>query len=185
MVLVLATLVIQQAIAFSTKKIKPEFNKISPAENLKKKYGTKGLLDFLKDMAKMLFAGGLAAVFLYGFARHYYASSAVELGQFFNFTFTQVLTLFLIFGAFQFALAAVDLPLQRQLHAKLAEQRERTLLFPGFYHHDGNMGFNDQAQVVAGIHGVIGSVPHLAIPGMTGAGSPRKHRDRAAYHDRQ
>ena len=74
---------------------------------------------------------------------------------------------------------------QRQLHAKLAEQCERTLLFPSFYHHDGNMGFNDQAQIVAGIHGVIGSVPRRAIPGMTGAGSPRKHRDRAAYHDRQ
>ncbi len=124
-VMVLATLVIQQGIAFSMKKIKPEFNKISPVENLKKKYGAKGLLDFAKDMAKMLFAGGLAAVFLYRFAQHYYASSAVELGQFFNFTFSQVLTLFLIFGAFQFALAAVDLPLQRQLHAnKLKMTRE-------------------------------------------------------------
>ena len=123
--LVLGTLIIQQAVAFSFKKIKPEFNKISPAKNLKKKYGAKGILDFLKDMAKMLFAGGLAAVFLYGFAQHYYASSAVELGQFFNFTFSQVLTLFLIFGAFQFALAAIDLPLQRQLHAnKLKMSRE-------------------------------------------------------------
>ena len=123
--LVLATLVIQQSIAFSAKKIKPEFNKISPTENLKKKYGTKGLLDFLKDMAKMFFAGGLAAVFLYGFAQHYYASSAVELSDFFNFTFGQVLTLFLIFGVFQFVLAAIDLPLQRQLHSnKLKMSRE-------------------------------------------------------------
>jgi flagellar biosynthesis protein FlhB len=119
--LVLGTLVIQQSVAFSAKKIKIEFNKISPTENLKKKYGTKGLLDFLKDMAKMLFAGGLAAVFLYGFAQHYYASSAVQLGQFFNFTFSQVL----IFGVFQFALAAIDLPLQRQLHSnKLKMSRE-------------------------------------------------------------
>ncbi|KCZ51063.1 hypothetical protein HY29_06835 [Hyphomonas beringensis] len=124
-VLVTGTLIIQQAITFSTKKIKMEFNKISPAENLKKKYGAKGILDFLKDMAKMLFAGGLAAVFLYNFAQHYYASSALELAHFFDFTFAQVLGLFLIFGVFQFALAAIDFPLQRQLHAnKLKMSRE-------------------------------------------------------------
>lgn len=115
--LILATLVSQRAIAFSLKKIKPDMNKISPAENLKKKYGTKGMLDFAKDTAKMLFAGLIAAVFLFGFAQNYYASSAVELGHFFDFTFQQVLTLILLFGAFQFALAAIDLPLQRQLHA--------------------------------------------------------------------
>lgn len=124
-VIVLGALIVQQAIAFSTKKIKPDAKKLSPAENLKKKYGPKGLLDFLKDTAKLMFAGAIASVFLFNFARTYYASSAIEMGQFFEFTFQQVMILFMLFGIFYFVLAAIDLPLQRQLHAnKLKMTRE-------------------------------------------------------------
>ncbi|WP_300394390.1 flagellar type III secretion system protein FlhB [Henriciella sp.] len=122
---VLIALVVQRAIAFSAKKIKPDAKKLSPAENLKKKYGPKGLLDFLKDTAKMLFAGLIASVFLWHFVQNYYGSSAVQKGQFFQFTFSQVMLLFTLFGAFYFVLAAVDLPLQKQLHAnKLKMTRE-------------------------------------------------------------
>ncbi|WP_300380684.1 EscU/YscU/HrcU family type III secretion system export apparatus switch protein [Henriciella sp.] len=122
---VLLALIIQRAIAFSAKKIKPDMKKLNPAENLKKKYGPKGLLDFLKDTAKMLFAGVIASVFLYSFAQNYYASSAVHEGQFFQFTFSQVMMLFTVFGIFYFVLAAIDLPIQKQLHAnKLRMTRE-------------------------------------------------------------
>lgn len=116
-VIVIGALILQGSIAFSTKKIQPDMKKLNPAENLKKKYGPKGLLDFAKDTAKMLFVGFLAAIFLYLFVDHYYASSAVQLSKFFQFTFTQVMMLILIFCAFQFVLAAVDLPIQRQMHA--------------------------------------------------------------------
>ena len=116
-VFVLVALVVQQAIAFSTKKIKPDVKKLSPAENLKKKYGPKGLLDFLKDTAKMLFAGLIASIFLYTFVQNYYGSSAVQKGQMFQFTFAHVMFLFVLFAAFYFALAAIDLPLQKRLHA--------------------------------------------------------------------
>lgn len=114
---ILAALVVQRAIAFSAKKIKPDMKKLMPAENLKKKYGPKGLLDFLKDTAKMLFAGLIAAIFLWHFVQSYYGSSAVQKGQMFEFTFAQVMLLFTLFAAFYFVLAAVDLPLQKQLHA--------------------------------------------------------------------
>ncbi len=116
-VLVLGALVLQSAIAFSAKKIKPDIKKISPPDNLKKKYGPKGLLDFAKDTAKMLFAGLIASIFLYIFVDSYYASSAVQMGQFFQFTFSQVLALIMFFCLFQFVLAAIDLPIQRQMHA--------------------------------------------------------------------
>lgn len=116
-VLVLGALILQQSIAFSAKKIKPDMKKLNPAENLKKKYGPKGLLDFAKDTAKMLFAALIAGVFLYVFVDKYYASSAVQLGQFFQFTYTQVIALIMFFCLFQFALAVVDLPIQRQMHA--------------------------------------------------------------------
>lgn len=123
--LVFGALVIQRAIAFSTKKIKPDFNKLSPAENLKKKYGPKGLLDFLKDTVKMLFAGAIASAFLYFFVTNYYSSSSVQKGEFLAFTFGQVMILFMLFAAFYFILAAIDLPMQRQLHAnKLKMTRE-------------------------------------------------------------
>ncbi|MGB3624564.1 MAG: flagellar type III secretion system protein FlhB [Henriciella sp.] len=116
-VLVIGALLLQGSIAFSAKKIKPDMKKLNPAENIKKKYGPKGLLDFARDTAKMLFVGFLGAIFLYIFVDKYYASSAVQLSQFFQFTFSQVMLLILIFCAFQFVLAAIDLPIQRQMHA--------------------------------------------------------------------
>lgn len=116
-VMAILMLVITQSVAVSAKKIKPELKKISPIENLKKKYGGSGLIDFAKDTAKMLFAGVIASVFLFQFAREYYASSAIQTGQIFNFTFGQVLRLIGAFAIFQFCLAAIDFPIQRLLHS--------------------------------------------------------------------
>jgi len=114
---VILVLIVQRAIAFSTKKIKPEMKKINPVENIKNKYGAKGLLDFLKDAAKMIFAGIIAAYFMLYFATEYYAGSAMGRGQLADFTLTQILKLILYFAAFQIVLALLDVPLQRYLHA--------------------------------------------------------------------
>ena len=122
---ILIALVGQSSISFSVKKIEADMKKLSPMENLKKKYGARGLLDFAKDTVKLSFAAIIAVVFLAQLARDYYASSAVQAGQFAEFTFTQVLKLILWFLIFQFVLAAIDLPLQRRLHAnKLRMSRE-------------------------------------------------------------
>ncbi|MBY9065736.1 flagellar type III secretion system protein FlhB [Hyphomonas sp. WL0036] len=123
--IVLVSLIVQRAISFSTKKIKPDMKKINPVDNIKNKYGTKGITDFLKDTAKMLFAGLLGTLFLVQFTRDYYGASAVETADFYQFTFNQVLRLILYFFAFQFLLAAIDLPLQWRIHAnKLKMSRE-------------------------------------------------------------
>lgn len=114
---VILVLVVQRAIAFSTKKIKPEMKKINPVENIKNKYGAKGMLDFLKDAAKMIFAGIIAAYFMLYFATEYYAGSAMGRGQLADFTLTQILKLIMYFAAFQIVLALLDVPLQRYLHA--------------------------------------------------------------------
>ena len=126
-VLVLAAVIVQGAVAFSTKSIKPDMNKLNPAENLKKKYGPKGLIDFGKDTAKMLFAGLLASLFLYHFVENYYASSAVQLSQFFQFTFSQVTAIIIIFCVFQFALGGADFFIQRQLHANKLKMTRQEL----------------------------------------------------------
>lgn len=124
-VIVILTLVASRSIAFSTKKIKPDPKKLSPIDNLKKKYGKSGLTDFAKDTAKMIFAGLIASVFLFQFARNYYASSAINSGDIAQFTFEQVLNLIIAFGIFQFALAVIDFPLQQNLHAtKIKMTRE-------------------------------------------------------------
>jgi flagellar biosynthetic protein FlhB len=115
--IVLLSLVAQRSISFSAKKIQADPKKLSPFENLKKKYGAKGLLDFLKDTVKLIFAATLAIVFLVQLAQVYYASSAIQRGQVAEFTFCQVLKLIFGFLLFQFVLAAIDLPLQRRLHA--------------------------------------------------------------------
>lgn len=123
--IVLVALIVQQAISFSMKKIELDVKKISPMENFKKRYEMRGLLDFLKDTVKMLFAGVIGTVFLVQFVESYYASAEMQMGDFYQFTFDQTLRLILYFLAFQVALALIDLPLQRQLHMnKLKMSRE-------------------------------------------------------------
>ncbi|MCI4644711.1 MAG: flagellar type III secretion system protein FlhB [Hyphomonadaceae bacterium] len=114
---VLVALIVQRSVTFSMDKIKPKLKNLSPAENLKKKYGPRGITDFLKDTVKLIFSGIIAAVFLFQFTRDFYAFSAAQGGQFAEFTFRQVLNLILYFCIFQLVLAVIDLPLQRQLHA--------------------------------------------------------------------
>lgn len=115
---VLLVLILQQGIAFSTKKIQPDVKKLSPIENIKKKYGAKGLLDFLKDAAKMIFAGLIAAYFLLYFATEYYGASALGREGLGDFTLNQILKLIFYFGVFHLALALIDLPLQKYLHGQ-------------------------------------------------------------------
>lgn len=115
---VILVLILQRAIAFSTKKIQPDIKKINPIENIKNKYGAKGMMDFLKDAAKMIFAGLIAAYFMIYFATEFYAGSAIGRGQVAEFTLTQILKLIMYFGAFQLLLALMDVPLQRYFHAE-------------------------------------------------------------------
>lgn len=123
--LVLIALIIQRSIVFSLKKIELDIKKISPAANLKQRYDAKGLLEFLKDTLKLFFAGLIGSVFLVQFVQSYYASSEVQMGNFYEFTFDQTLRLIFYFLAFHVALAVIDLPLQRQLHLnKLKMSRE-------------------------------------------------------------
>jgi flagellar biosynthesis protein FlhB len=123
--IVLGSLIVQRAITFSMKKIELKIENISPMETLKKRFGTSGLLDFLKDTVKLLFAGGIGVIFLIQFMEDYYATAEMQMGDFYQFTFDQVLRLILYFLAFQLALALIDLPLQRQLHLnKLKMSRE-------------------------------------------------------------
>jgi flagellar biosynthetic protein FlhB len=117
MAAVIVALVVQRSVTFSMNKLKPKVKNLSPVENLKKRYGPRGITDFLKDTAKLLFAGGIGAVFLFQFVRDYYGTSALQVGRFADFTFRQVLNLILYFCIFQVVLAAIDLPLQQQLHA--------------------------------------------------------------------
>ena len=122
---IMIALVAQRAITFSFKKIEFDAKKLSPVENIKKKYGAKGLIDFAKDAAKMLFAGGIGLVFLLVFVREYYGSSALQMAYFFDFTFAQIFGLICLFAVFYVVLAAIDLPVQRQLHAnKMRMTRE-------------------------------------------------------------
>ncbi|MEL6830203.1 MAG: EscU/YscU/HrcU family type III secretion system export apparatus switch protein, partial [Pseudomonadota bacterium] len=84
-----------------------------------------GLIDFAKDAAKMLFAGAIGFVFLVVFVREYYGASALQMAYFFEFTFGQVFALISMFAIFYVVLAAIDLPIQRQLHAnKMRMSRE-------------------------------------------------------------
>lgn len=53
-VLAIVALIAQQAITFSTKKIKPDLSKLDPIKNAKNKFGPNGIMEFTKAMVKMV-----------------------------------------------------------------------------------------------------------------------------------
>lgn len=117
-VFVLAALVLQRAVTFSLKKIKPKPENLSPIANLKKRYGGRGWLDFARDSTKMVIAGIISGVYLFNFAEHSFASSAIRAGQIAEFSAMHVIWLLVCFIVFQCALALIDLPLQHSLSAE-------------------------------------------------------------------
>ncbi len=65
MVFILISLVIQQAIVVAPEKIKPKLSRISPISNAKQKYGPTGMVEFLKQFAKLSFIAAIAGLFFY------------------------------------------------------------------------------------------------------------------------
>ena len=64
--MVLLTLLATRAIIFSPTKLQPKFNRISPIDGIKNKFGRRGLFEFLKSFVKLLIYGLLLAFFLIG-----------------------------------------------------------------------------------------------------------------------
>lgn len=119
-VLVLATLlsvVAQQSVTFSMKKISPKPQNISPVENLKKKYGARGLFEFAKEFVKFAFAAAIAVVQLWLFTRREFAASAIDRAFLLDLLFREIVAMTILFCVFQGALALLDWPVQKQLHA--------------------------------------------------------------------
>ena len=52
-----ASLVAQQAVTFSTEKLKPKMSRLSPIETAAQKFGPTGLMEFLKSSVKMALIG--------------------------------------------------------------------------------------------------------------------------------
>lgn len=117
-VFVLTALVLQRAVTFSVKKIEPKPGNLSPVANLKKRYGGRGWLDFIRDAAKMLIAGLISGTFLFSFAYHSFSSSFIHASQIAEYSGQKVVWLLLYFIIFQLVLALIDLPLQRSLNAE-------------------------------------------------------------------
>jgi len=123
--LTMVALIIQRSVTFSLKKVSLDLKKINPAENLKQKFGPKGLTDFAKDAAKMLFVAVMLSAILWFFVRDNQSLAAVSRHQITRSALGAVMALMLSVLVFQAVLAALDLPLQRSLmERKLKMTRE-------------------------------------------------------------
>ena len=59
------SLIVQQAVVVAPSKLKPKLSRISPVSNAKQKYGMTGMVEFLKQLAKMVFIAVIAGIFFY------------------------------------------------------------------------------------------------------------------------
>lgn len=111
-VCVIIVLVLQQGIVFLIKKIQLDVKKLLLIENIKKKYGVKGLFDFFKDVVKMCFVGLIVVYFLFYFVIEYYGVSVFGCEGFGEFMLNQIFKLIFYFFVFQVVLVFIDLLLQ-------------------------------------------------------------------------
>lgn len=86
--LVLLLLLGTRTLIFAPSKLEPKFNRLSPIEGIKNKFGRKGLFEFAKSFAKLLIFSAILAVFLssqmeeiVGMARATPAEGAVTLAR--------------------------------------------------------------------------------------------------------
>ncbi len=115
---VIASLIAQQSVVFSLKKIKPKLSRLSIIDNAKKKYGTDGLVEFAKSAAKLVIICILFGVI---FANRFTTLPADALSPAQGLP-QAILREGVIFAGlvvlFSVALALIDLPWSRHQHTK-------------------------------------------------------------------
>lgn len=118
MVLAVVALVAQQAITFSTEKIKPDLNKLNPIKNAGKKFGGDAMVDFLRSMIKVSLMALVGFWVCFSALPHMLASVGAPptllAGE------MQALLVKVMLGALGLAAiaAAIDAPLKWSQHAK-------------------------------------------------------------------
>lgn len=65
-VLIVALLVAQRGVVAAPDKVAPKLSRLSPLENAKQKYGTSGLVEFLKSFVKLVAVSAVLAIVLSG-----------------------------------------------------------------------------------------------------------------------
>ncbi|MEM6536140.1 MAG: flagellar type III secretion system protein FlhB [Pseudomonadota bacterium] len=115
---VVASLIAQNAFVFAPSKIEPKFNKISPVNGAKNKFGPKGIAEFARSMLKLSFVltvAGIAALSSFLFLP---SLVKLDVGPLTGVLFRQGLALLGLFFVSSAIIAAIDLPWRRFEHAK-------------------------------------------------------------------
>lgn len=115
-VFIILSMVAQQSVTFSPKKIEPKLSNLSPISNAKKKFGPGGLGEFLKSFAKLMVILVIAGFF---FRKEYevlpaYAGMPAQLLPSLMAEMGLELMLYVIIGAS--FIAAIDLPAKIMRH---------------------------------------------------------------------
>jgi flagellar biosynthetic protein FlhB len=65
-VMILALLAAQSSFVFAPSRIKPKLSRLSPIQNAKDKYGTRGLVEFAKSVVKLSALGAVLGIVVWG-----------------------------------------------------------------------------------------------------------------------
>lgn len=115
---VVASLVAQQAVAFSADKLKPKVSRLSPISNAKQKFGPTGLVEFAKSATKMSLIGLGAWVWLVAETPRMIGMVAADARRMPGELGATLLSLLTVIAAITVSIGAVDLLWQRYDHAR-------------------------------------------------------------------
>lgn len=115
---VVASLVAQQAVAFSTEKLQPKLSRLSPVENAKQKFGPTGLVEFLKSTVKMSLIGLGAWIWLVGETPRMIGMITADARRMPGELGATLLSLLTVVAIISVAIGAADLLWQRFDHAR-------------------------------------------------------------------
>jgi flagellar biosynthetic protein FlhB len=127
-VAVVAALALQQAIVFAPQRVKPEIKKINPVDNAKKKYGGQGLIEFLRNAAKISVLCILGGVVLSHEALRLLHAHEAPAAALFMLLRRELLVMVALGASVATIFALIDLPvvrMQRDKRLKMSQQEVR------------------------------------------------------------
>lgn len=98
----------QGHLVFAVERIKPKATKISPKSGLKRLFSVNTVADFLKNLIKVFFVGGIAVWVCLGAVKVSSASNGVLIEIFPRFLLNQVMLMLFYVASFIFPLATID-----------------------------------------------------------------------------
>lgn len=114
--------------SFSVESLQPKLSKLNPLSGMKRMFGTHGLMELFKAIAKAAIVTGCAVAVIYSLTPRILSLGVADIGASLSATGGMVVTMFLICSASLGLIALVDVPFQIWSHTKRLRMTRKEIM---------------------------------------------------------